>query len=48
MAVNQARTHSSSELAFRNHCDFACALTVYLSPWGRIANWFKRALRAKR
>jgi len=24
--VNTGRTHASSELAFRGHCDYACAL----------------------
>jgi hypothetical protein len=24
-----ARYHQSSQMAFRNHCDYACPLTVY-------------------
>ena len=46
--MNQARTHSSTAMAFRMTTDYSCALTIYLSPWGRIANWVRRALRAKR
>ena len=42
--MNQARTHSSTAMAFRQTTDYSCALTVYLSPWSRISKWVKQTL----
>jgi len=45
MSTNTGRTHPSSAIAFRKHCDYACALQVYrpqlpASVWvAAIAAW---------
>jgi hypothetical protein len=39
--ANERRTYPSSALAFRNHCDYACALEIHRPRLG-VDDWVMR------